>query len=171
MLVFSADARATCYKVSGKPVQAVLEPADMPRGSGVVRLADVTLIWCGDGTCCGGAVFDLEPGGAGECPLNLPKGYELIQVSVDGLAVAPRGGGAKLAFSVGFATVAPARRRAFSRAAAGDGSDQSPELRGPRVRQPAGSANAVDRRRAIFAAGERARRRARRQRGSRKWRG
>ena len=58
-------------------------------GSGVVRLADVTLIWCGDGTCCGGAVFDLEPGGAGECPLNLPKGYELIQVSVDGLAVAP----------------------------------------------------------------------------------
>ncbi len=35
-------------------------------------------------------MFDLEPGGAGECPLNLPKGYELIQVSVEGLAVTPR---------------------------------------------------------------------------------
>ena len=88
--VFSADSRAAAYKVSGKPVQAVLEPADMPRGSGVVRLADVTMTWCADGSCCGAAVFDLEPGGAGECPLNLPKGYELIQVSVEGLAVTPR---------------------------------------------------------------------------------
>ncbi len=62
----------------------------MPRGSGVVRLADVTMTWYADGSCCGAAVFDLEPGGAGECPLNLPKGYELIQVSVEGLAVTPR---------------------------------------------------------------------------------
>ena len=90
LLVFSADAGATSYKVSGKPVQAVLEPADMPRGSGIVRLANITMIWYADGSCCGAAVFDLEPGGAGECPLNLPKGYELIQVSVEGLAVTPR---------------------------------------------------------------------------------
>jgi hypothetical protein len=89
-LMPSADPGATSYRVSGKPVQAVLEPADMPRGSGLVRLADITLTWRADGSCCGAAVFDLEPAGAGECPLNLPKGYDLVQVSVEGLPVTPR---------------------------------------------------------------------------------
>jgi hypothetical protein len=90
LLIVSAEAAPTSYKVSGQPVQAVLEPADMPRGSSVVRLADVTMVWRADGNGYGAAVFDLEPGGAGECPLSLPKGYELVQVSVDGLAVTPR---------------------------------------------------------------------------------
>jgi hypothetical protein len=90
LLIVSAEAAPTSYKVSGQPVQAVLEPADMPRGSSVVRLADVTVVCRDDGNGYGAAVFDLEPGGAGECPLSLPKGYELVQVSVDGLAVTPR---------------------------------------------------------------------------------
>jgi hypothetical protein len=89
-LMPSVDPGATCYHVSGKPVQAVLEPADMPRRSGVVRLADVTMAWQADGSCSGAAVFDLEPAGAGECLLNLPKGDDLVQVSVEGLPVLPR---------------------------------------------------------------------------------
>ncbi len=86
----SADASAVAYKVSGRPIQAVLESGDVPRGSGVVRLADVAMNWHADGSCCGAAVFDLEPAGAGECPLHLPEGFELLQVSVEGFSVTPR---------------------------------------------------------------------------------
>jgi hypothetical protein len=56
---------------------------------GVVRLADVTMAWHADGGCCGTTVFDIEPGGAAECPLRLPDGYELLQVSVEGMPVTP----------------------------------------------------------------------------------
>ena len=59
-------------------------------GAGFVRLADITMTWCADGSCCGAAAFDLEPGGAGECPLRLPDGDELVQVSVEGIPVAPK---------------------------------------------------------------------------------
>ena len=68
-------------------------PNPLPKGegrTGFVRLADIAMTWHADGTCCGAAAFDLEPGGAGECPLQLPDGYELLQVSVEGMPVAPQ---------------------------------------------------------------------------------
>ena len=49
----------------------------------------MTVSWCDDGRCHGTAVYDLEPGGARECLLHLPNGYELIQMSVEGMPVAP----------------------------------------------------------------------------------
>lgn len=86
----SSDPSMAAYMVSGEPVHAVLMAAETPVGSAFVRLADLTVLWRPDGSCCGTATFDLEPGGAGECPLRLPKGHELIQISVEGMPVTPK---------------------------------------------------------------------------------
>ena len=89
-LAGSLDSGATAYEVVQEPVQAVLEPTDAPCGAGFVWLADVTTIWRADGSRYGASVFDLQPEGTSECPLRLPDGDELVQVSVEGMRVTPQ---------------------------------------------------------------------------------
>ena len=94
-LAASADSKMSAYEVAGEAVQAVLEPVASPPSASFVRLADITEAWSADGSCCGAAAFDIEAGGAGDCPLSLPDGYELIQVSVEGMSVAPQATGVR----------------------------------------------------------------------------
>lgn len=76
-------------EVVGEPYQAILRPSDI-RTTAHVHLADVHLAWNADGTCYGAATFDLDPGKSSECPLWLPAGYRLVQVSVAGVPITPR---------------------------------------------------------------------------------
>ncbi len=85
----AADPKATAYEVSGEPVQAVLAPAETPPSKSQVRLADIVLAWRNDGSYCGTAAFDIEPGGS-VCPLHLPPGCEPVHVSVEGVPVTPQ---------------------------------------------------------------------------------
>jgi hypothetical protein len=57
--------------------------------SGVVRLCDVTVAWQTDGTFCGVAAFDVDPRGAGHCPLHRPPNCQWVNVSVEGMRVEP----------------------------------------------------------------------------------
>lgn len=86
----AADPASTVYAVVAEPAQAVLEPSRPSQGAMFVRLADIALTWMVDGTCHGAALFDIEPGGATECPLSLPMGQELVQVLIDGTPAATR---------------------------------------------------------------------------------
>ena len=78
------------YSVVGPSPQSVLQSSTLPRNSTLVRMADISLAWRADGTCQGIALFDLEPGGATECPLSLPEGQELVQLLIDGNPAAPQ---------------------------------------------------------------------------------
>ncbi|MCH7725835.1 MAG: hypothetical protein IH991_05045 [Planctomycetes bacterium] len=49
-----------------------------------VRLADHHIAWSEDGSCFGIAFFGLEPNGHNSCELSLPKGLQLVQVTVEG---------------------------------------------------------------------------------------
>ena len=84
------DADASLYAVVGQAAQAVLQSSTPSRNPTLVRLADVSLAWLADGACQGIALFDLEPGGATECPLSLPEGQDLVQVLIDGAPAAAR---------------------------------------------------------------------------------
>lgn len=82
-----ATPKMSVYEASVEPAQAVLEPAVASQGVSFVRLADVTLNWAANGACYGAIAFDVEPGGADECPLLMPANYELVQASVEGIPV------------------------------------------------------------------------------------
>ncbi|MGQ9576098.1 MAG: hypothetical protein ACUVUC_12345 [Thermoguttaceae bacterium] len=71
------------YQVGKEPFSALLEP---PKHLGVaeVTLADVNLAWRADGTCHGLAIFDVKPAGLGHCLLELPPGFGLVQLRVEG---------------------------------------------------------------------------------------
>jgi hypothetical protein len=71
------------YSVVGKTMQAVLLSSKQSPNAMVVHMADISMAWQADGTCRGVALYDLEPGGAVECPLSLPEGLELVQVLID----------------------------------------------------------------------------------------
>jgi len=82
------------YEVVGDSWQAVLSP--LHKGTAATRVvqADVRFSWQADGRCLGAAFFDVETAGAIDCPLQLPEGYNLLQLTVDGLPVdAVRGAG------------------------------------------------------------------------------
>jgi hypothetical protein len=85
----SLHIKTAAYHVSGYPVQAILEPPETPRGSSFVRLADLTLAWQAGNRYSGTAVFDLEPEGINECPLQLPNECRWIAVLVEGIPVTP----------------------------------------------------------------------------------
>ena len=82
------------YEVVGDPWQAVLTRSPKPIAATHIVQADVRYAWQADGRCLGAAFFDVETAGAVDCPLELPAGFQLLQLSVDGLPVdAVRGGG------------------------------------------------------------------------------
>ncbi len=141
------------------------------RKAGFVRLADVTLAWQTDGSFCGVAALDLEPGGIEECLLRLPDGYELVQASVEGVIVSPlpmgeagpclpspcgrgagrflsspgRGaGGEGVASSAGVAAPAAAHRGDLSRRGAQDEHGRPPSFRGANARGLADPKDALD---------------------------
>jgi hypothetical protein len=83
-----AGAFAT-FEVIGEPYEAVLRPAPPGPQQARVTLADVHLAWSDDGSLYGVAAFDLQPGTATSCPLHLPPGYQLIEVTVAGVPTTP----------------------------------------------------------------------------------
>ena len=75
------------YEVVGEPWQAVRLPPQKTTATTRVVQADVRYAWQADGRCLGAAFLDVETAGAIDCPLELPEGFELLQLSVDGLPV------------------------------------------------------------------------------------
>jgi hypothetical protein len=82
-----ASGDALKYEVAGESWQAMrLRPRKTAAATRVV-LADIRYAWQADGRCLGAAFLDLETAAASDCPLELPEGFELLQLSVDGLPV------------------------------------------------------------------------------------
>ncbi len=77
------------YQVVHEPFRTILRSLGQVSGVPQVHLADVFLAWRSDGTCHGVTAFDLEPAGLAECPLDLPDGFRLVQVALDGLPATP----------------------------------------------------------------------------------
>ncbi|HEY4760032.1 MAG TPA: hypothetical protein VIH42_05570, partial [Thermoguttaceae bacterium] len=77
------------YEIVNQTPRAVLQSQALLPGTARVSLADIRLAWQADGMCRAVATFDLEPGGQPFCPLQLPDGYELVYVTVDGLPITP----------------------------------------------------------------------------------
>ena len=75
------------YDVVGEPWQAVLLPPQKTAATTRITQADVRYAWQADGRCLGAALLDVETAGAIDCPLELPPGFELLQLTVDGLPV------------------------------------------------------------------------------------
>lgn len=80
----------TLYEVTEEGFSAVVRPAPGTTQAARVLLADIYLALHADGRYWSFAAFDLEPGGATECPLWLPSGARLVHARVAGLCVAPR---------------------------------------------------------------------------------
>ena len=74
------------YRVTGPSFSAAIRPLG---GNAEVYLADVSVAWHPDGDCHGVATFDLESANMLECPLNVPEGHRLVQVTVAGTPVMP----------------------------------------------------------------------------------
>jgi hypothetical protein len=77
------------YRVERAEYGAVGRRAPVGTGTPFVRLADIRVAWRTDGTLLGVASFDVQPDGASQARLSLPAAYELIRVSVGGLATVP----------------------------------------------------------------------------------
>jgi hypothetical protein len=75
------------YEIIGEPWQAALQLPRQTTSKARIVHADVRYAWQADGRCLGIALFDLEPAGAIDSPLELPPGFELLQLTVDGLPV------------------------------------------------------------------------------------
>jgi hypothetical protein len=73
------------YVAVDEAFSATLQPAARAPGQPRVALADIQMAWQRDGSVQGVATYDLEPSGNLECPLALPSGYRLLQVSMNGL--------------------------------------------------------------------------------------
>ncbi|MBN1591091.1 MAG: hypothetical protein JW888_16375 [Pirellulales bacterium] len=85
----SSTSETTTYRIVGKDFRVSLLPSGGLGAASNVYLAEVQLAWREDGTCQGVAHFDLERAGRGWCPLFVPKGYQLVHVSVDGVPTTP----------------------------------------------------------------------------------
>jgi hypothetical protein len=101
------------YEVTGEPWRAVLlSPRKTSAATRVVK-SDVNYAWQGDGGCLAAAFLDVEAGSAIDCPLELPEGFDLLQVIVDGVPVdavrrPPASGGRAGSWSVPLAPLASA---------------------------------------------------------------
>jgi hypothetical protein len=71
------------YQVAGDRFQASLKAVEPATAAAQVALADIHVVWQNDGSCEGVANFDLEPGGAASCVLELPSGCRLLHVSIE----------------------------------------------------------------------------------------
>jgi hypothetical protein len=74
------------YRVTGPSFSATIRPLG---GNAEVYLADISVAWHRDGESHGVATFDLESANLLECPLNVPEGHRLVQVTVGGTQVMP----------------------------------------------------------------------------------
>ncbi|MCC7086048.1 MAG: hypothetical protein IT427_13680 [Pirellulales bacterium] len=63
--------------------RAELRSVERGIGNAQVRLADFSIALRSDGSVVGVAGFELEPGGAANCPLELPNGAQLIDARLD----------------------------------------------------------------------------------------
>lgn len=77
------------FQVVQEPFRTILRSLGQMSGVAQVLLADVAVAAQPDGTCRGVAVFDVQPAGLTECPLELPEGLVLVQVTVEGTPVLP----------------------------------------------------------------------------------
>ncbi len=84
------------FEVTTRSFQAVLSRPDPLGGNPQVALAEVSAAWHADGSVVGTAVFDVDPVGRATCPLNVPEGFRLVHVAVEGVPITPIpvGGGA-----------------------------------------------------------------------------
>ncbi|REK11583.1 MAG: hypothetical protein DWQ37_13805 [Planctomycetota bacterium] len=73
------------YQVTGEHFQASLKAVQREDAVPRVRLADIHLAWHDDGSYQAVAAFDVEPGGASQCELQLPAGSRLIHAAVERL--------------------------------------------------------------------------------------
>ncbi len=79
-----ADVRGlVAYAVYSRP-RAVIVDVQRVAGERQIDLADVHLICRPNGTCFGTVTLDLEPAGAANCTLEIPRHCELIQAAVEG---------------------------------------------------------------------------------------
>jgi hypothetical protein len=73
------------YQIVSDRFEVVLTSPNHLSGDAEVHLADVNVVWRADGTCWGVACFDLAPAGRSSCPLFVPEGLQLVQLSVGGV--------------------------------------------------------------------------------------
>ncbi len=77
------------FQVVQEPFRTILRSLGQMSGVAQVLLADVAVAVQPDGTLRGVAVFDVQPAGLADCPLELPEGLVLVQVAVEGTPVLP----------------------------------------------------------------------------------
>ncbi len=73
------------YRVSGEHFQASLKAVERERAAANVKLADIQVAWLPGGRYRACAMFDVEPGGATHCQLELPPDCELIHMAIEQL--------------------------------------------------------------------------------------
>jgi len=75
------------YEAFDAPWQAVLLPPQNTTATTRVVRADVRFAWQANGRCLGAAFLDVETAGAIDCTLELPDGFDLLQLTVNGLPI------------------------------------------------------------------------------------
>jgi hypothetical protein len=76
---------ASTYQAQDGGFQAVMKSADRAGASTIVQLADIHLAWLPGGVCRAVAKYDLLPGDASDCELQMPAGSKLIHATVEHL--------------------------------------------------------------------------------------
>lgn len=84
---------ADILQATGPTAQVRLKAIDRVTAVPQVKLADIHVRWRADDTFCGLACFDLQPAYGKHCRFRMPKGCELVRVSVDGLIATPLAAG------------------------------------------------------------------------------
>ncbi len=73
------------YQVLGEHFQASLKAVERVSAAARVALADVHAIWLGPDRCQCVATFDIEPGGATGCVLEMPRDCVLLHAANEGI--------------------------------------------------------------------------------------
>jgi len=73
------------YQVLGERFQASLKAVEHVSASARVALADFHVVWQSSDRCQSVSLFDVEPGGATGCTLELPEGFALLHASTEGI--------------------------------------------------------------------------------------
>ena len=80
-----ADSAEESMLVARPNFHAAIQDVRHVSGTAKVRLEDVRVAFCQDGSYEGVAVFDLQPAGERECVLKLPAGCSLVHTWIAGL--------------------------------------------------------------------------------------
>ena len=78
---------ATKYEIVGEPWRAAVLPRQKTTAVSRVLRAAVHYAWQADGRCLGAATWDVETAGLLDCMLGIPRGYQLLRLTVNGLPV------------------------------------------------------------------------------------